>query len=94
MTLPDVPTLAESGVPGYQASSWNAICFPAKTPQAIVDKINKEIQIALAAPEVKAKLLELGIAARGSTPDEMKALVVSDTEKWRAVIERAKIEKQ
>ena len=56
--------------------------------------LSKEINLALAAPEVKSKLLDLGVAARGSTPEEMKTLLVSDINKWRGVIERAKIEKQ
>ncbi len=92
--LPNVPTVAESGVPGYQASSWNAIAGPAKTPRPIIDRLQKEINIALAAPEVKSKLLDLGVAARGSTPEELKALLVSDINKWRGVIEKAKIVKQ
>ena len=92
--LPDVPTVAESGVPGYQASSWNAISLPAKTPRAIIDRLNKEINTALAAPEVRSKLLDLGVVARGGTPEQMKTLLVSDIDKWRGVIERAKIEKQ
>jgi tripartite-type tricarboxylate transporter receptor subunit TctC len=92
--LPDVPTVAESGIAGYQASSWNAISVPVKTPRPITERLNKEINTALAAPEVKSKLLELGVVARGSTPDEMKSLLVSDINKWRGVIERAKIEKQ
>ena len=64
--LPDVPTVAESGVPGYQASSWNAISLPAKTPRTIIDRLNNEINTALAAPEVKNKLLDLGVVARGA----------------------------
>jgi tripartite-type tricarboxylate transporter receptor subunit TctC len=92
--LPNVPTVAESGLPGYQASSWNAISAPAKTPRVIIDRLNKEINSALAAPEVKSKLLELGVVARGGTPDELKNLLESDIKKWRGVIERAKIEKQ
>jgi tripartite-type tricarboxylate transporter receptor subunit TctC len=92
--LPDIPTIAESGVIGYQASSWNAIAAPAKTPRAIIDRLNKEINTALAAPEVKSKLLELGVTARGGTPDELKNLLTSDIKKWQGVIERAKIEKQ
>ena len=92
--LPDIPTIAESGVPGYQASSWNAISAPAKTPHAIINRLNKEINTALAAPEVKSKLLELGVTARGGTPDALKTLLTSDITKWRGVIERAKIEKQ
>jgi tripartite-type tricarboxylate transporter receptor subunit TctC len=92
--LPDVPTIAESGVPGYQASSWNAISAPAKTPRPIIERLNKEINAVLADPEVKAKLLELGVVARGGTPEDLKSLLVSDIEKWRGVIERAKIPKQ
>jgi tripartite-type tricarboxylate transporter receptor subunit TctC len=92
--LADIPTIAESGVPGYAASSWNAIAAPAKTPRAIIDRLNKEINTALAAPEVKSKLLELGVTARGGTPDELKNLLTSDIKKWRGVIEKAKIEKQ
>jgi tripartite-type tricarboxylate transporter receptor subunit TctC len=92
--LPDVPTVAESGLPGYQASSWNAIAAPAKTPPAIIDRLNKEIHAALAAPAVKSKLLELGVTARGGTPGDLKTLLTSDIQKWRGVIEQAKIQKQ
>jgi len=52
--IPDIPTIAESGIPGYQASSWNAISAPAKTPRTIIDRLNKEINVALATPEVKS----------------------------------------
>jgi tripartite-type tricarboxylate transporter receptor subunit TctC len=92
--LPDVPTVAESGVPGYQASSWNAISAPAKTPRAIIDRLNKEINAALAAPEVKSKLLELGVVGRGGAPEDLKNLLAADIKKWKGVIERAKIPKQ
>jgi tripartite-type tricarboxylate transporter receptor subunit TctC len=92
--LPDVPTVAESGVPGYQASSWNAIAAPARTPRAIVDRLNLALAAALAAPEVKSRLEAAGVSARGSTPEEMRQLVVSDIAKWRRVIEVAKIERQ
>lgn len=91
---PEIPTVAECGVPGFQASSWNAIAVPAKTPKVIVDRLNKEIQIALASPEVKAKLLDLGITASGCTPEDMKKLIVSDIDKWGKVIDKAHIEKQ
>lgn len=91
---PDIPTVAESGVPGYAASSWNAIAAPAKTPQAIVDYLNKEYNAALASPEVKAKLLEIGVIGRGSTAEGMRQLVASEVAKWGKVIEKAKIEKQ
>jgi len=92
--LPEVPTVAESGVPGYQASSWNGISAPAKTPKAIIDRLNGEINAALAAPDVKQRLQDLGVEARASTPEALKELLVAEIAKWRAVIERAKIEKQ
>ena len=92
--LPDVPTVAESGVPGYAASSWNAIAAPAKTPRAIIDRLGREIDAVLAEADVKEKLALQGVAARASTPEEMKKLLASDVEKWRRVIERAKIERQ
>ncbi len=92
--LPDVPTVAESGVPGYNATSWNAISAPAKTPKPIIERLNKEINLALEDKEVKGKLLELGVVARGGTPDELTKLLSSDIVKWRGVIERANIPKQ
>lgn len=92
--LPNVPTVGESGLPGYQSSSWNGIAAPAKTPQAIIDRLNREINAAVAAPEVKQRLQDLGVEARASTPQALKDLLVTEIAKWRAVIERAKIEKQ
>lgn len=92
--LPNIPTVAESGLPGYQTASWNAISAPAKTPRAIIDRLNKEINTALASAEVKNKLLEIGVVAHGSTPDELTAHLVAEIKKWRGVIERAKIPKQ
>ena len=92
--LPDIPTFAESGVPGYEASAWNAIAVPAKTPGPVVARLNKEIHAAVAAPEVRQRLLELGVDPRASTPEVLRAHLVSEIAKWKAVIERAKIEKQ
>lgn len=92
--LPDVPTIAESGVPGYDASAWNGIAAPAKTPRAIVERLSKEVNAAVASPEVKQRLHGLGVEARGSTPEEFRAFLVSEIGKWKDVIERAKIPKQ
>lgn len=92
--LPDIPTVAEAGLTGYQASSWNAIAAPAKTPKGIIDRLNKEIHLALATPEVKGKLLDLGVTARGGTPDDLRNLLAADIKKWQGVIEQAKIKKQ
>jgi len=92
--LPEVPTLAEAGVPGYEASAWNGVAAPARTPRAVIERLNKEIHAAVAAPEVRQRLLELGVDPRASSPEAMRELLVSETAKWKAVVERAKIEKQ
>ncbi len=92
--LPGVPTIAESGLPGYQASSWNGLSAPAKTPRAVIERLNHEVVAAVAAPEVKSKLLGLGVEARASTPDQLEKLLASEITKWGAVIDRAKIPKQ
>jgi len=92
--LPDVPTVAESGVRGYQAASWNGVAAPARTPKAVTDRLNREINAATGSSEVKKRLQDLGVEARGGTPDELRELLVSEIAKWKAVIERAKIEKQ
>ncbi|MBT9550414.1 MAG: tripartite tricarboxylate transporter substrate binding protein [Hydrogenophaga sp.] len=92
--LPDVPTAVEAGVKGFQASSWNALAVPGKTPRPIIDRLNKDIVAALAKPEVKKKLADLNIDADMSTPDEAAQLLASDIKRWGAVIEKAGIPKQ
>ena len=92
--LPDVPTAAQAGVPGYAATSWNAIAAPARTPAAVIERLNRAINQALAASDVKEKLALQGVVARGGTPAQMGKLVNDDVEKWRKVIEDANIERQ
>jgi tripartite-type tricarboxylate transporter receptor subunit TctC len=92
--LKDVPTVAESGVPGYLAYSWNGMSAPAKTPKPVVDRLHREVATAVATPELRQKLLEVGVDARSSTPDELQQLLVTEIRKWSAVIDRAKIPKQ
>ena len=92
--LPDVPTVAESGVPGYQASSWNGVAAPAKTPRPVIDRLNREVGAALADPAVHKRLSELGVDVRPGTPEALRELLVAEIAKWKAVIERAKIPKQ
>lgn len=91
---PDIPTVAESGVPGFEASSWNGITAPKGTPQEIIDKLNAEIKIALAKPAVQSKLLELGITAEWCSPADMKTFVEGDVKKWGDVIQAAGIPRQ
>ncbi len=92
--LPDVPTVSESGLPAYQAASWNGLAAPAKTPLPIIERLNKEILAAVNSPDVQKRLLSFGVTAQGSTPEATKQLLASDMAKWAAVIEKAKIEKQ
>src|SRR5260221_423410 len=92
--LLEVPTVAESGVPGYQASSWNGVAAPARTPKPVIDRLNREVSAAVAAPEVRNRLQELGVDARAGTPEALGALLAAEIVKWRIVIERAGIEKQ
>ncbi len=92
--LPAVATLKESGVNGATASSWNALAAPAKTPKAVIERLNKAVSDAVADPALKAKLAELNVDAHASTPEQLAALLASDTKRWGDVISRAKIEKQ
>ena len=92
--LPDVPTVAEQGVAGYDVRSWAGLMAPAGTPRAVIDRLNAETLKALQIPAVKARLEEMGGEARGSTPEEMKALVTSELAPWTQVVADAKIPKQ
>ncbi len=89
--LPDVPTAAEAGLPGYEATTWWGFLVPAKTPPAVVARLNAEINRALADPGVKKKLEEMGVVVQPSTPASFGAFVRAETEKWAAVIRKANI---
>ncbi|HEX7052981.1 MAG TPA: tripartite tricarboxylate transporter substrate binding protein [Burkholderiales bacterium] len=92
--LPDVPTVQEAGVPGYDVASWNALAAPAKTPQPILDKLHAALVKALADPGVQERYRQLGVDARTSTPEELKAFYASEAKRWTEVVERAGIPKQ
>lgn len=92
--LPDVPTVIEAGVPGYDVASWNALAAPAKTPRAVIDRVNQELRKALAAPEVQKRFGELGVDGRTSTPEQLREFFVSESQRWTRVVEAAKIPKQ
>jgi tripartite-type tricarboxylate transporter receptor subunit TctC len=93
-SAPDIPTMRESGVADYDVVSWNALFVRAGTPPEIVQTLNRTLQDILAEPDVKKRLLELGIAAKASTPEEISARLKSDIDKWRKVTEKAGIQKQ
>jgi tripartite-type tricarboxylate transporter receptor subunit TctC len=88
--LPNVPTLGEF-VPGYEAVLWQGIGAPKNTPAEIVDKLNKEINAALADPKMKARFAELGSTVLPGSPADFGKLIVDETEKWGKVIRRANI---
>jgi tripartite-type tricarboxylate transporter receptor subunit TctC len=89
-TLPDVPAVSEV-VPGYEASSWTGFSAPKNTPVEIVEKLNKEIQAALADPKINARLVNLGGAVLTGSPAAFGKLVADETEKWGKVVRFARI---
>ncbi|NBR26912.1 MAG: tripartite tricarboxylate transporter substrate binding protein [Betaproteobacteria bacterium] len=92
--LPNVPTLHESGLAGYEVNSWNGIAVAAKTPKAIVERLNKEIHAAVNSPLITQRFQELGVSQNLSTPDGMRKVLVDDIAKWNALIDKAKIQRQ
>ena len=91
--LPQVPTMAESGVKGYDVVAWNGMAVPAKTPRAIVDRLNKEINLALKDPDVRAKFQSVGIDPKGGTPEDFKAIITSEVAKWKKLVVQLNMEK-
>ena len=89
--LPDLPTVAASGVPGYESTTYFGVFAPAGTPAAVVTRLNAELVKIVHAPDTKAKFLELGADPVGSTPEALAAAVKADTAKWAKVIKDAGI---
>jgi tripartite-type tricarboxylate transporter receptor subunit TctC len=91
--LPNVPTVAEAGVPGYAVTSWNALFAPAATPPGIIAKLNQAVREVAASADVKRRLLELGIEAQAGPPEEIAGRLKAEIGKWTKVIDDAKIPK-
>jgi len=89
--LPNVPTTAEAGLPGYELASWFGLAAPAATPAEVVIRINIEVVKALGTPEVVETLNKLGLEAEGSSPQQYAAMNVEDLAKWRAAVKAAGI---
>ena len=85
-SLSDVPTVAEAGVPGYEASSWFGLVAPADTPKSIIDKTQQAVAEALKQPEVREKLSAQGAEPVGNTPEEFARFIEAETEKWGKVV--------
>ncbi len=86
--LPDYPTIAESGYPGFEALAWNGVLVPAGTPKAVIARLNAEINAVLKEPDVVQKLHALGFDLIGGTPDEFGALIKGESDKWAPVIRK------
>ncbi len=88
---PDIPTVAESGVPGFQATGWYGLMAPAGTPEAIVERLNRELVAVLGDAGMRARLQAMGLEAFSSSPEAMRSFIVEDMAKWRKVIAEADI---
>ena len=91
-TLPDVPTVAKAGLPGYEYQDWWGVFAPAATPRAVVDRISQEIARALKLPDVTDQLQSQGAEARPSTPDELGERLRTDLVKWAPIMRKAGIQ--
>ena len=89
--LPEVPTVAESGVPGYESLSWSGIAVPAGTPRAVIDRLNRDLNSILAMADMRQKLAEQGADAIGGAPEAFAAHIRAEREKWSRVIKTANI---
>jgi len=87
--VPDVPTIAESGLPGYEATTWYGMLAPARTPPAIVNKLNREMSEVLKIADIREKLLAQGLEPVGNTPDEFAAIIAAELVKWKKVVTAA-----
>ena len=85
-TLPDLPTVAESGLPGFDVANWLAVYAPAKTPRPVIDRINATLATVMADADIRRQLLEQGVESAHTTPAELAALMRRDTEKWARIV--------
>jgi tripartite-type tricarboxylate transporter receptor subunit TctC len=89
--LPGVPTLAEQGIPNVSMSQWYALFAPAKTPKAIIDRLNREVNAVLGDPAVEKKIEDQGAEVETGTPEQLKTLVQKEVARWKSVVTTAKI---
>jgi tripartite-type tricarboxylate transporter receptor subunit TctC len=87
--FPDVPTLAESGMPGFEVGAWQGLMVPAGTPQPVIDRLNAELRKALANGEVRAKLAQQGAEPLGSSPEEYGAYIRKEIDRWGKVVKQS-----
>jgi len=92
--MPDVPTVAESGLPNYEATAWNGVFAPKGTPEEVIDIVNRALRDVLTMPEVRSKFEQVGVHAVPSSPAELKARLVADIRKWSEVAEKAGLQRK
>lgn len=88
-SLPDVPTMMEAGVPGYEVTAWTGVIAPAHLPRPILDKLNAAVNAAIAEPKVKERLAQMGSEGGGGSPEDYAELIRRDSAKWAEVIKRS-----
>ena len=91
VALPDVPTIAEAGVPGYEVDGWYGLLAPKATPTAAIARFNAELSALVSTPDMKERLLAAGIDARASTAAEFHDRIARDITRWSAVVKKARI---
>jgi len=92
--LPEVPTMIESGIPGYVVTSWYGMCAPAGTPLPILDKLHADVTRTLQAPDVRQRLIDLVIEPAPTSREEFAAFVRSELQRWEKVVSDARIPRQ
>ena len=92
--MPDMPTIAEAGVPGYEAISWNGFAVPTGTPNAVIKRLQQETRKAVSMPEVKEKFFALGIEGIAGTPEQFAALIKSERAKWVPLLKQIGVKPQ
>jgi tripartite-type tricarboxylate transporter receptor subunit TctC len=93
-SLPDVPTVAEAGVRGFNVASWNALAAPARTPPAVIATLNAAVNKVLAQPELRKQLADINVAPAGGTPEQLRELLGSEIKRWAEVIARSGVPRQ
>jgi tripartite-type tricarboxylate transporter receptor subunit TctC len=88
---PDLPTVAEAGLPGFDVVAWFGFFVPAGTPKPILDRLSRETRAALVAPDVRKRLIDLGAEPLGSTPEEFAAYVNSEFQRWGRIVKESNI---
>jgi tripartite-type tricarboxylate transporter receptor subunit TctC len=91
VTAPDIPTIAESGIPGFQVQSWTALIAPARTPPEVINRLSSNVRAILESPEVRDKLLATGLEPAPTTPEELGDIIRSEIVRWAKVIKDANI---